>query len=187
MLAPPPGEQYPVFVFSERCWSSPANPCPANAICPGVVYAYRGCPVGVRAFGTADASPNQPLARSGMRSPYATSRPRVRFTMSEAPPGAGAMLMLGTSDTAIHGIALPLGLDPLGFAGITIWTSADVNLFTIAGSTGAGSGYAAFEVPLPPGRVLDTTGTPLHAQWLWFDPTDHSRHGSTPGQRFRLR
>ncbi|MEO6595340.1 MAG: VCBS repeat-containing protein [Planctomycetota bacterium] len=186
MLAPPPGEQYPLFVFSERCWASATNSCPSNNLCPGVVYAYRGCPKGVRAFGLPDRTPGQPLARSGMRSPTAAATPTVRFTMSEAPPGAAALLLLGGSNAAINGIALPLGLDPFGYPGITLWTSAEVSLFTIAGSTGMGSGYAAFDIALPAGHFINTTGTPFYAQWLWFDATNFTNHGSTAGQRFRL-
>ena len=186
MLAPPPGEQYPVFVYSERCWGSVTNPCPTNALCPGVVFAYRGSPRGVRRFGMADASPNQPLARTGMRSPTAATTPTVRFTMSDAPPGVAALLTLGSSNASIGGVALPLGLDPFGLPGITLWTSADARLLTIAGTSGMDAGYAAFDIVLPPGRVIDYTGTPLYAQWLWFDPTNLSNHGSTAGQRFRL-
>ena len=182
MLAPPPGEQYPLFVFSERCWGG----IPANGIAPGVVYAYRGCPKGVRRFGMADASPNQPLARTGMRSPTAATTPTVRFTMSDAPPGVAAMLTLGSSDASIGGVALPLGLDPFGLPGITLWTSADARLLTIAGTTGMDAGYAAFDIVLPPGHVIDYSGTPLYAQWLWFDPSNLSNHGSTAGQRFRM-
>lgn len=189
MIAPPPGEQYPVFVYTERCWHTftQTNPCAVNAICPGAVYAYRGCPRGVRAYGAPDASPNQPLAKSGMRSPTASATPMVRFTMSEAPAGAAAVLMLGTSDVAIRSVALPLQLDPYGLPGITLWTSSDVTLFTIAGSAGMGRGYASFDLRLPPGRIIDSSGTPLYAQWLWFDASNIQSHGSTAGQRFRLR
>jgi len=186
MLAPPPGEQYPLFVYSERCWGSATNPCSFNGICPGVVFAYRGCPRGARRFGTADASPNQPLARTGMRSPTAATTPTVRFTMSDAPPGVAAMLTLGSSNASIGGVALPLALDPFGLPGITLWTSADARLLTIAGTTGMDAGYAAFDIALPPGHIIDYTGTPLYAQWLWFDPTNLGNHGSTAGQRFRL-
>ena len=186
MLAPPPGEQYPVIVFSERCWQSTTNNCTANAVCPGVVFAYRGCPKGVRAYGMADASPGEPHARSGMRSPTAAAIPSVRFTMSETPPGAAALFMLGASNIRILGAALPVGLAPFGLPGITLWQSADVRLFTMAGTSGADAGYAALDVPLPSGRVIDTSGTPLYAQWLWFDTTNLARHGSTAGQRFRL-
>ena len=60
-------------------------------------------------------------------------------------------------------------------------------LFTVAGTWGVSAGYAEHTVALPPGRILDTTGTPLHAQWLWFDPTNLANHGSTAGQRFQIR
>ena len=121
-----------------------------------------------------------------MRSPTAASIPTVRFTMSDAPAGAAALFMLGTSTTSIHGVALPQTLSPFGFPGITLWQSADVGLFTIAGTTGMNRGYAAFDVALPPGRIIDSSGSPLYAQWLWFDPASVANHGSTAGQRFRV-
>ena len=76
------------------------------------------------------------------------------------------MLTLGSSSASVGGVALPLGLDPFGLPGITLWTSADARLLTIAGTTGMDAGYAAFDIALPPGRVIDYTGTPLYAQWL---------------------
>ncbi|MEO6597940.1 MAG: hypothetical protein ABIP94_24620 [Planctomycetota bacterium] len=94
--------------------------------------------------------------------------------------------MLGSSNAAINGISLPLGLDPFGYTGITLWTSAEVSLFTIAGSAGMGSGYAEFDIALPANHFINTTGTPFYAQWLWFDATNFANHGSTAGQRFRL-
>ena len=186
MLAPPPGEQYPIIVFTERCWSSYANNCTYNAVCPGVVFAYRGCPPGVRAFGLPDHTTGQPLARSGMRALTVGTTPTVRFSMSEAPAGAAALLMLGNSNAAVGGIALPFGLDAYGFPGITLWTSADVTLLAYAGASGMGSGYAAFDIPLPTGHSISTTGTPFFAQWLWLDLNNLANHGSTAGQRFKL-
>jgi len=121
-----------------------------------------------------------------MRSPTPAAIPTVRFTMSEAPPGAVAVLMLGASNAAYQGIALPLPLDPFGFGGITLWTSADITLLTVAGTSGVDAGYAELNVSLPPGRIIDYSGTPFYAQWLWFDPTNFGNHGSTAGQRFRL-
>ena len=188
MLAPPPGEQYPLFVFAEGCAQTQTNPCHWNGICPGAIYAYRGCPKGVRAFGAADAAPGAPLANSGMRSPITTapSASTIRFTMSEAPAGSAALLMLGFSNSALANQALPLNLGGFGMPGITLWTSADVSLFTIAGTGGMADGYAELHVTLPGGRVIDTTGTQLFAQWLWFDPTNLASHGSTAGQQFRV-
>lgn len=77
-------------------------------------------------------------------------------------------------------------LDPCSLPGITLWTSADAQVITFAGTTGMDAGYAAFDIVLPPGHLIDYLGTPLHAQWLWFDLTKFSNHGSTAGQRFRL-
>jgi len=187
MLAPPPGEQYPVLVFSERCWGSVTNNCTSNALCPGVVFAYRGSPKGVRAFGAADASPNQPLARSGMRSPTAAATPTVRFTISDAAPAAICVLQIGLSNQSLQGLTLPAPLDPMGFPGITLLTSWEATLCTVAGTSGMDAGFASYNMPLPPGRIIDTSGTPMHAQWIWFDPTNLGNHGSTAGQRFLLR
>ena len=47
--------------------------------------------------------------------------------------------------------------------------------------------FASFNMPLPPGRIIDTSGTPMHAQWIWVDPADFRNHGSTAGQRFSIR
>lgn len=187
MLGPPPGERYGSAVYAERCWSSFSNNCTVNALCPGLVWAWRGAPPGVREYGSPRASTGQPLAQAGMRALVATAPQTVRFTMADAPPGAAAVLMLGSSDVAMQGLALPQGLGPYGFPGITLWQSADVALFTIAGSAGVDRGYAALQVGMPMGRVLATQGTRLFAQWLWFDPGNLQAHGSTAGQRFLLR
>jgi hypothetical protein len=184
MLAPPPGERYPVLVFAESEWWGPTNQPGANGINPGVLYAYRGCPRGVRAYGQPDASPGQDLPRSGMRNP---TTQLVRFTLSDAAPSALAVWMLGTSDLTIRGSPLPIPLDPLGFPGITLLTSTEVMVASLTGASGMAAGYANYDVALPPGRVLDTTGTSLFAQWLWLDPNDLRHHGSTAGQRFRVR
>lgn len=184
ILRPPPGEHYAIAVFTERCGGSPNNSCTANALCPGIVWAYTCAPPGVREYGLPDASAGQPLAQSGMRALTRTAPQTVRFTMSEAPPGAAAMLMLGTSDAAIANVALPLMLGPYGLSGVTLWQSADINLFTIAGSTGVDGGYAELQLAMPAGRTVATTGIRFHAQWLWFDPSNPQAHGSTAGQRF---
>lgn len=184
MLRPPPGEHYAIAVYAERCWSTPTNGC-TNNLCPGLVLAYTCAPPGVREYGLPDASPGRPLAQSGMRALTRTSPQRVRFTMAEAAPGAAALLMLGTSDAALQGSALPMMLDPWGLSGITLWQSADVVLFTTAGTSGPARGYAALELTMPTGRTIAASGTRLHAQWLWFDPASPG-HGSTAGQRFLL-
>jgi len=187
LLAPPPGDPYAIAVFSERCWGSLTNNCTSNQLCPGLVHAYRGSPKGVHAFGTADATPNQPFARSGMRSPTGTTIPTVRFTVSDTAPGALCVLQIGLSDQSLNGLPLPAQLDPMGFPGITVLTSWEATLCTVAGTTGIDRGFASFNMPLPPGRIIDNSGTPMYAQWIWADPTDFRNHGSTAGQRFSMR
>jgi hypothetical protein len=180
------GEQYPLFVYSERCWGSYANPPTSNALFPGVVHCYRGCPPGVRRYGLPDATPAQPYAKSGIRSLNVASTPSVRFTMSEAPAGAIAVLMLGTSNGVFQGVALPIGLDPFGLPGVTLWQSADASVLMLCGQNGMGLGYAEYQLPLPNGTVFSYAGTPLFAQWIWADPSNLNEHGSTAGQRFKL-
>lgn len=180
MIAPPPGETYPVMIYSESRWWSSLNP-PFNLMTPGLLWAYRGCPKGVRSFGSADASPGRELPRIGMRD--LPGQP-VQWTLSDAPPTMPALLLLGISDSTHAGLNLPAPLDPFGLPGMTLLTSADVIGMTWTGTTGMASGYARFEAMLPPGRVLGTTGLPLFAQWLWFDPADLAVGASTAGQRF---
>src|SRR5262249_18955905 len=64
LLAPPPGEQYPILVYSEPTWIGPP---PHGSGIPGVLWAVRGSPPGVRAFGAGDASANLAVPRIGMR------------------------------------------------------------------------------------------------------------------------
>lgn len=186
MLAPPPGEQYPLFAYSERCWASATNTSTSNGMFPGVVHCYRGCPPGVRRYGLPDAAPGQPAAIAGMRNLEVASTPGVRFTMSEAPAGAIAVLMLGTSDAVFQGLALPIGLDPFGLPGITLWQSADASVLMLCGQSGMAQGYAEYQLPLPAGTSFAYAGAPLFAQWIWADPSNLANHGSTAGQRFRL-
>jgi hypothetical protein len=187
MLAPPPGEQYPLLVYTEGCWSnSTTNPCGANSICPGAVFCVRGGPPGVRAYGIPDRTPGAPTAKSGMRARKVGTIPRIRFTMSNAAPGALAILSVGTSNTIALGAVLPFGLDPLGLPGMTLWASPDAQVLRVAGTSGVAAGYAEFELPLATTQSLSTTGNPFFAQWLWVDPTNFANHGSTAGQRFRV-
>lgn len=182
LLAPPPGERYPLIVYSEREWQSGTNPA-TNNIFPGLLWCYRGSPDGVRAYGTSDASPGLDLPRSGVRD---VTGPGVRFTLSSAPPSMPALLLLGASATSYGSLPLPAPLDALGMPGFTLLTAADAVGFAWTGSGGMANGYAALEPNVPTGMNLSMTGVSLFAQWLWFDPFDLSVGGSTAGQRFRL-
>lgn len=185
LIAPPPGEKYPVHIFSEHLWQNqttwPFNVPGANGIFPGLLRAYRGCPKGVSTYGQADASPGQRRPRMGMRD--LPGQP-VRWTLSDAPADTPSMLLLGLSDTSYGSLALPAPLDPFGMSGFTLLTSAQAIVPCITGSTGAAAGYAQVDLALPPNRVLGTTGLPVFAQWLWFDASNLAVGGSTVAHRF---
>jgi hypothetical protein len=184
ILAPPPGEQYPLVVYSEREWSHPQlNPVGQNNIMPGLLWAFRGNPDGVRAYGAPDTSVGLAPARSGMRDLPGQA---VRWTLSGAPPGQLALLLVGNSDTIAGGTPLPASLDVFGMPGVTMLTSADGIVNMTTGITGIASGYAEADLLLPPGQALSLTGTSLYSQWVWLDPADLSQGGSTAGQRFRV-
>ena len=175
MLAPPPGESYPLMVYSQRTWVSITNP--ATVILPGLLWAYRGCPRGVRTFGQPDAAPGLVLPRIGMRD---LPGPAVRITLSDAPPATPAFLVFGLSDTNHGALALPAPLDAFGMPGLTLLTSAEAILPSWSGPTG----YAKLDFNLPPGNALGPAGVPLFAQWFWLDPLNLAVGGSTAGQRF---
>lgn len=82
----------------------------------------------------------------------------VRIHLSDAPPNAPAILMLGLSTTHIHGIPLPLALDPLGFANCSLRTSIDAHFLAVTGAAGQDAGYARLDVPHP---------VPTSGQGLW--------------------
>jgi hypothetical protein len=172
MLAPPPGEQYPLFVYSEPNWMPP--PSAGAPFYLGVVWAMRGSPPGVRTFGSPDCTDPVP-PRMGMLD---LSGPTVRFSLSSAGPSALTLLTFGWSNTAIAGVPLPLALDNIGLPGMTVLTSADAALFGIAGADGS----LRMDLPMP----LTATGTSLFAQYLWLDPGDPSHHGSSVGHRLGL-
>ena len=173
VLAPPPGEQYPLIVYSESCWS----PLSGGTTQYSQMFALRGSPPGVRAFGAGDASGSLPFPRMGMRK---LAGGLMRFSLSSTLPGALAVLALGISDQTIGGQNLPLPLDPFGLPGITLLTSSDALLFALTGSAAPNAGYEGLDLRIP----LAAAGTPLVGQWLWLDPTDPTRHGSTAGHRF---
>lgn len=179
LLAPPPGERYPLHVFSEHEWSSPANPG-----LPGLLWAVRGSPVGVRGYGDPRASHDAFVARIGMRLvPPGT----LRTTISSAPASTAAIRVLGVSDTGYAGAALPLSLAGFGLPHMQLLCSADACAFALTGRRNRDRGYASSDLRLPAGMQLGATGTALFCQWLWLDLADLTRHGSTAAQRFHLR
>lgn len=180
ILAPPPGETYPIMVYAESEWRSQQNP--SGIIVPGRISAYRGAPPGVQTYGQPDASSGAPLPRIGTRSlPSA-----VRFSLSSAPPTSPSLLVLGLSDASYGSLLLPAPLDSFGMPGLTLQTSVEAVGASWTGAGGMAEGFTSLGLSLPPGHALGTTGLPLFAQWLWFDPANLANGGSTAGQRFFL-
>ncbi|MEO6597228.1 MAG: FG-GAP-like repeat-containing protein [Planctomycetota bacterium] len=179
MIAPPPGQTYPIMIYSEATWTSITNP--ATIMLPGLLWAYRGAPRGVRTFGRPDVAPGFAPPRIGMRD---VPGPPVRLTLSSAPASMPALLLLGLSDSVHGALALPAPLDPFGMSSMTLLTSAEALSLAWTGATGMATGFAQNDLLLPPGRSLGLTGLPVFAQWLWFDPANLAIGGSTAGQRF---
>jgi hypothetical protein len=107
----------------------------------------------------------------------------ARFTLSGAPPGAMGLLAFGISSHTIGGVPLPLSLAPLGLPGITLLTSTNATRFAATGTNGIAGGYAQVDLGV---TFAAAAGIPLLAQWLWLDPADVTRHGSTGAHRFVL-
>ncbi len=179
ILAPPPGETYPIMVYAEPEWRSVQNP--SGIMLPGQLSACRGAPPGVHEYGQPDASSGVPLPRIGMR---ALTGNALRFSLSSALPSVPALLVLGVSDSSYGAIPLPAPLDGFGLPGWTLQASAEALGATWTGVGGMAEGFAALDLGLPPGYSVGTTGLPLFAQWLWFDPANVAVGGSTRGQSF---
>ncbi len=177
VLDPPPTEVYPILVYSEGLWYSYQNN--GVMLSPGLIWGFRTSPPTATTYGFPTSSTGSP-PRMGMRDlPGAATR----FTLSSAKPGSIALFTLGISNQQIAGLPLPVSLAPVGFPGITLETSSDVVVFALTGTNGIQGGYAQIDV----GLDLVPTGYPLYAQWLWFDPSNTSLHGSTLGHAFRAR
>jgi len=159
ILAPPPGEHYPVVVYGEYCWR---NSTPGFAIEPGLISAYRTSPPTATTFGRPLGTGGM-SARMGMRELAGVA---ARFTLSKAQSGTMAFLVLGTSNQAMGTTPLPLPLGPLGFPGMLLQASTDAVLFAPTGTSGIANGYAQIDVQ------LDLTPT--------ASPSSRSGSGSIP-------
>src|SRR5688572_14246729 len=100
---------------------------------PGLLWVYRGCPVGVRTFGLPDVASSAVPPRIGMRDPPG---PEVAWTLSDAPAGVAAICVLGASNTSHAGLPLPAPLQllrPVGWRGGRRAASAGTRRRAIAG------------------------------------------------------
>lgn len=176
VLAPPPGEHYPLIVVTEDIWQPPVNP---SIMIPGLVRAFRASPPTTSTYGSALASAGS-TPRMGMRDLSGTG---IRVTLSDAAAGAMALLVLGFSNQSFAATPLPASLAPLGLPGMLLLAAPDAMVLTFAGSTGRDQGCARLDLPLH----LLPTGLRVYAQWLWLDPANLARHGSTAGHSFLAR
>ncbi len=135
----------------------------------GRLRVYQGSPLGVRVFG-------EPCAGSLLAAPkigLSSDAISTRVTVHDAPAGAAALLLLGTSHTTFGSIRLPWSLAHLGFRGCALLVSADVVVGATTGTVGIDSGYAALTLPVVPG----IQGTTLYAQWLVLGTEDQAPGG----------
>lgn len=176
VLAPPPGERYPLIVVTDDFWQPAVNP--SNMI-PGLIRAFRASPPTTSTYGSALGS-NGLTARMGMRDLLGTG---VRLSLSDADSGAMALLVIGLSNQSFGGTPLPISLAAVGLPGMLLLARPDASCLTFAGSTGLDRGHAEVDLPLH----LLPTGLTVFAQWLWLDPANPARHGSTVGHSFLAR
>lgn len=87
----------------------------------------------------------------------------VRLHLSGAPAGGIAVLLVGLSSSVWAGGALPVSLQPIGFAGCELATSAEVQLPLTVGTAGLRRGYTSFDVPF---ALTPDSSQLLQGQWL---------------------
>lgn len=93
------------------------------------------------------------------------------ITLGFAAPGSWAVLMLGGSNTAWSGGALPHDLTPYGLGGCSLLVSPDL-LITVPTSGAPGgtalTGTASVSLPIPANPAL--AGLTAYFQWFALDP-----------------
>ncbi len=160
---PQPGSPFPVFVTSEGnfgiAWAFPGQ---------GRLTMYRAAPVGVARIGTACAGALGSAPRIGLRTLGNLGNAGVRLHVTDAPPGAPAVFLLGVSSTSWAGVSLPLALGTSGFNGCSLHTSIELAVGLWTGTTGVNAGYAYVDLMLPLAKQVPfpPVGFPVFGQWL---------------------
>jgi hypothetical protein len=154
---PHPGHPFPVFACGEASYGQGGNPLSFR----GRVTLFRLPPAALRPHGQACEGTLGRAPRAGMVDLGATG---VRMHLSDAPPGAAAVLLAGTSNRSWGSIALPLRLDPWGFVGCALETSVLVTCPTLTGRQGNRAGYASLDLPVPIAATVPARM--VYAQWL---------------------
>jgi hypothetical protein len=167
-LGPLPGSPYPALVFDE--------PGYFNFIDWGRIGIVRGSQPGAHLQHDTGCSSSGTVPTNVLRrGPLG-----LRLAVAKAPPGALALLVVGTSISNHLGVPLPLSLDPIGWPGCRLNVAPEF----VAGhllSTGVHGGYAAHDFAAEP---VATGGYRLFAQWLVADATAYA---ATPVQEFQVR
>lgn len=102
----------------------------------------------------------------------------LNYTLYQAPAGASALFLLGTSASQWGAIPLPFDLTAAGAPGCSLDTSIFLATFALANASGAGTTALA----VPSDRNL--LGASLYSQWLVVDPGLNALGVATaPGSR----
>ena len=150
------GSPFPLYVVAEPGFVD------ANYQSIGRIYCVRASPPGVTGFGSGCPGTLATTPRVGMRN---FGSQGVRVHLSNAPPGAPALLLLGLSSTQLGPLPLPLALTSYGFPGCQLLSSADVALPVTTGVQGTSAGYAFCDIALPLGGSGPRTFA-VYGQWL---------------------
>lgn len=166
-LGPLPGSIYPALVFDE--------PGYYNGIDYGRIGIVRASQPGGHLHHDTGCSSTGTVPSNVLR----WSSQGLRLAVAKGPPGALALLVVGTSMTNHLGIPLPLALDPVGWNGCRLDVAPEqVSVHVL--STGTHGGYAACDFAAVP---VAAGGYRLFAQWLVLDAVGHA---ATPAQEFRV-
>jgi hypothetical protein len=143
-------------------------PMPTALFDDGRVRLYRATPRTVVPSAAPRCVGGMPApAEIGLRDLAASGRRGVRVHLSDAPPGVGAWLFLGLSNTTWNGVPLPYDLSFLGLpAGCALHTSIDAFAVRTTGTSGLDAGFAFVDIPVD----LSALGTRIWAQWAVFGP-----------------
>lgn len=173
---PQPGNPFPVFACGEVYYGVQSSTYNQGRVTlmrlpPSVIRPY-----GDPCFGT--------LARAPRGGVLDLGRQGVRLHVSDAPPAAPAVLLLGDSDRAWGHTPLPVKLDVFGFPHCDLRTSVLFTLPIVTGRAGAAAGYGAVDVPLP--AAAGNPPRTLYAQWLVLGQGVHAPGGLSAAVSWRF-
>jgi hypothetical protein len=175
-MRPQPGNPYPLYVVCEPGFEGWGDTCVV-----GRIMLVRGSPQTVGGYGAASRGTLAATPRIGLRD-FQTQG--IRVHISGAPSGSPAVLLLGLSDSRMGNQRLPFDLTSFGFLGCQLFTSADVGLPVITGTSGVNEGYGCYDIRLP----LPTTHNgsfSLFGQWLCLGSGPTFPGGVTAALRWR--